>query len=289
MFLFEPERTQFDLNWRMFGISVRVHPMFWVVAILFGRPNLDDPKWLSFLLIWVGCFFVSILIHELGHVIVGRIFGADGNIVLYSFGGLAIGSSTQEKRWQRNLVYFAGPLAGFLLAGVIVVVVLLLLPKDLPQYVVKSPLDYLRIVERNMLVAGWHVFGVMAVHDLLWMNIWWGLLNLLPIWPLDGGRISRETAEWLDPRRGTRIALVISGGLAATLAINSLMANLGRAFIPYIPAGGLYYALFFGMLAAHSFMTLQAENTRERWRGDDSTSWDRYDDDEDRDRDRWRR
>src|SRR5207302_5403914 len=62
----------------------------------------------SYLLIWIACTFVSILIHELGHVFMGRLFGSHGHIVLYSFGGLAIGSSALRSRWQRIAVYFAG-------------------------------------------------------------------------------------------------------------------------------------------------------------------------------------
>src|SRR5437016_2491445 len=41
-----------------------------------------------------------------------------------------------------------------------------------------------------------------AVRYLLWINLFWGLLNLLPVWPLDGGQISGEVASALSPRHG---------------------------------------------------------------------------------------
>src|SRR5438105_12992959 len=104
---FEPSRTQFDLNFSLFGIHVRVHPAFWIVALVFGSSALNDG--LVFLLVWVACLFVSILIHEMGHVLAGMCFGSRGNIVLYSFGGLAVGSSELESRWQRVVVFLAGP------------------------------------------------------------------------------------------------------------------------------------------------------------------------------------
>ena len=63
----------------------------------------------EYLLIWIGCVFGSILIHEMGHVFMGQVFGAQGTIVLYSLGGLAIGSSNLPSRWQRIAVSFAGP------------------------------------------------------------------------------------------------------------------------------------------------------------------------------------
>ena len=62
MVLFEPERTQFDLSWRMFRTPVRVHPMFWLMACLTGVNLLEEHAGLLFL--WVGCVFVSILVHE---------------------------------------------------------------------------------------------------------------------------------------------------------------------------------------------------------------------------------
>jgi len=107
VYLFEPARTQFDLNFRIFGIDVRVHPMFWLVTAILGSGF--ERLGIEYLVSWIVLVFFSILIHELGHVLMGRMFGSFGHIVLYGFGGLAIGSSNLERRWQRNLVYVAGP------------------------------------------------------------------------------------------------------------------------------------------------------------------------------------
>src|SRR5690606_15236505 len=96
-----------DLRWRMFGIGVRVHPTFWLFSLLMGWQFMERSPWL--VLIWVLATFVSILIHEMGHVIAGRIFGSPGNIVLYSFGGLAIGSYQYARAWQRIIISLAGP------------------------------------------------------------------------------------------------------------------------------------------------------------------------------------
>ena len=65
MYLFEPARTQFDLNFSLFGIHVRVHPMFWVVTAILGS-NQGEAR---YVLLWVAVAFVSILIHEMGHVL----------------------------------------------------------------------------------------------------------------------------------------------------------------------------------------------------------------------------
>src|SRR5262245_25627915 len=99
MFLIEPDRTSFDLNFRVLGTSVRVHPLFWLISALMGGDLLR--LGLEYLLLWVACVFVSILLHEFGHVLVGRLFGSNGSIVLYSLGGLAVGSNALASRWQR--------------------------------------------------------------------------------------------------------------------------------------------------------------------------------------------
>ena len=124
-----------------------------------------------------------------------------------------------------------------------------------------------------------------AVSDLFQINLFWGLLNLLPIWPLDGGRISRETFEWASPRQGARAALILSGIVAALLALNSLAASppFERPFLPYVPTGGLYMAFFFGMLALASFQLAQAESGRSRWESDERAPWERSGDDWQRD------
>src|SRR6185436_3070814 len=101
-------------------IGVRVSPWFWVITAAMGwggGPERDREFFVQRLIIWIVCVFVSILVHELGHVLAGRLFGSEGHIVLYGMGGLAIGSSALERRWQRIVVYAAGPAAGFLLLG----------------------------------------------------------------------------------------------------------------------------------------------------------------------------
>jgi Zn-dependent protease len=245
---FEPNRSQFDLNFRVFGIDVRVHPMFWLVSVIMGWNAID--RGFEFLLIWIICVFVSILIHELGHVFAGMLFGSHGHIVLYSFGGLAVGSSALRRRWQRIAVYFAGPLAGFLLAGLTVLIKHRLHPAD-------------------MSLALRFTFGY-----LWWINLFWGLINLLPVWPLDGGQISRDFLEGVQPNEGRRISLGISLAVAGFLALIALINTnrdepIGSA-IPYLgeylaSLQGWFMILFFAMFAFHSYQLLQIESGKSPW------------------------
>jgi Zn-dependent protease len=254
VFLLEPERTQFDLSWSMFGTRVRVHPTFWLFSAILGW------DWLSlgfvYLLLWIGCTFLSILVHEFGHVFVGRLFGSQPHVILYSFGGLAVGSNNLLRRWQRIAVCLAGPGAGLLLFGLVVVLLHYIFPHLNPEW-------DLRLL-------------LIALLMLWWMNLVWSLLNLVPIWPLDGGQVSREMLSGLFPGRGLQLSLGISFLLAAVLAIHSLMAANGRPLIPFLPIGSVFSAILFGLLAFQSFQLLQQiEANRRHWHHDDSTPWER--------------
>jgi len=248
VYLFEPGRTPFDLSFNLFGIHVRVHPMFWVVTGILGA-NQDDPK---YVLMWIGVVFISVLIHELGHVLVGQLFGSYGHIVLYGFGGLAIGSSDLNKRWQRNLVYVAGPCAQFLILAVVAAIYFVCLANHIPM---REPLSIL-------------LFQFFVV------NLFWPILNLLPVWPLDGGRISRETFEWLMPRNGTGVSLFVSFLVAAFLAINSLAAYNGHPILPFF-GGGLYTALLFAMFAVSNVQEWQMirDHSDRPWKEEPPDSW----------------
>jgi membrane-associated protease RseP (regulator of RpoE activity) len=258
----------------MFGIDVRVHPMFWVVSLLMGWSF--NQLGFGYVILWIVCVFVSILIHELGHVVAGLAFGSRGHIVLYSFGGLAIGSADVRTRWQRIAVLFAGPLAGFLFL-VFLFLVLKVIEPPRAEALVGETGYYLGIIhpfdpkylETNL--------ANYALYFLVQINLFWGLVNLLPVFPLDGGQISRELFNWAMPGRGIRPSLGLSIAVAGLMCLNSLAAYNGHPLIPKLPAGGLYTAFLFGLLALSNFMELQQTNqsrSRGSW-GDDRAPWER--------------
>lgn len=250
MFSAEPQRTQYDLNFQIFGFPVRVHPFFWLAGILLGANagGLQSREGMALLLIWVAVLFVSILVHELGHAFAFRYFGSDARVVLYMMGGLAIpetspygNSYTTRARnpWQQIIIAFAGPAAGFLFAGVVVAAV----------YAGRASIDV------NWL---WHVipffhasgisnpFLAGLVDSLLYVNIFWGLVNLLPIFPLDGGQISRELFTMNDSWNGTIRSLWLSVVVGAVVAVVGGYAL--RSF---------FMAVMFGSLAFMNWQLIQ--------------------------------
>jgi Zn-dependent protease len=264
VFLMEPNETSWDLKWRMFGVHIRVHPMFWLFSAVLGS-GLEQLG-VEYLLLWVACVFVSVLVHEFGHVMAGRLFGTHGHIILYSFGGLAVGSSQLSSRWRRIAVYAAGPGAGFLLLGLVWVTFLL------------APLPSLGRLT------------VVALLFLFEINLFWGLLNLLPVWPLDGGQITRDFLIGVSPRNGLRLSLGISLVVAGLLAFSALAPMLlreplipvptGAGFllrqvIGFLNGGGWWRAILFGMLAVQSFLELQSLDRHERrpWDDENRDPW----------------
>jgi stage IV sporulation protein FB len=240
--LSEPQRTAYDLQFSVGGIPIRVHPLFWVIAAL---PALPTSHWVDILLAIVVVFF-SIVVHEMGHALAFRYFGWHSHIVLYSFGGLAIPDASYGHRVQthksRMIISLAGPVAGFLLAGIIVLTLFVL------DYRVdfRSQFSFLnfdagrgdRISNPN---AAW------LVEELLFVNILWGLINLLPVFPLDGGQFFREVLLLFNPRDGVRQSLLLSIGTAIAMAAFS-----------YVRMRSEYSALLFGYLAYMSYSALQS-------------------------------
>jgi Zn-dependent protease len=246
MFPFQPTPvSKYDLRFSISGIPVRVHPLFWLITLLLGSSG-----GLVQILIWVPVVFVSILVHELGHAFAFRWFGQRSQILLHFSGGLTIPESVA---WgtgsagiattpiQHILISLAGPGAGFLFAGVVILVIQMLGGSISINWL----LGLLPLPTTARLP-----FGPLALSFLptmlLWVNIFWGLINLVPVFPLDGGHVTRNILVLIDPQTGYRKSIwvsVIAGGC---------MALAGLFFL-----NSIYMAFLFGLLAFQSYQSLQ--------------------------------
>lgn len=253
----DPGATPFDLRFRLFGVDVRIHPFFWLVTVMLGWSGTRQPVFsdngLPELLLWVAACFVSILLHEFGHIWMGQAFGSHGHILLHGMGGLAIGASSVDSPWKRILIVAAGPLI---------------------QLALWAALRYgLLTLARPIWLLRYPAL-LLLLEFLLVINLYWPILNLLPVWPLDGGQITREASMLAAPRKGLLFSLWVSLVVAAVLAANALIGERGEPFLPHYAPTGLWPGLLFGLFAFGSWQAIQAEQSR-RYYERDALPWER--------------
>ncbi len=206
------------LRFSLFGFPISVQWMFWVVtAMMGGGMKASGPQEFLALLLWVAAAFVSVLIHELGHAFLQRSFGARAQILLYAFGGLAI-PDRAFPRGQDILVSLAGPVVQ-ILCGLAV--------KQLLNY---STGD------------AWQVTTFLL--SFYQVSVFWGIFNLVPIFPLDGGHVLRSL---LGPGR-EKIAYLVGVACAAALGIYMLLVWQS-----------IWNTVLFAMLAWQNFQRFQGE------------------------------
>jgi len=206
------------IQFSLFQIPVRVLPWFWITLALIGGALRSDSKEALFkLLLFMLAGFISILVHELGHALTAKHFGKRVEIVLQAFGGYAAYSGGGRLSKLQNIAITAAGPALQILLGVAV-------------WFLVAHLD-------GLSEQGRYFFTILHV-----ISFMWALLNLLPVLPLDGGRLL-ETM--LGPER-IRLTLQISIAVAATIAVLALTFNLG-----------ILLPVFMGMMAYESYKALK--------------------------------
>lgn len=208
---------------RFFGIEVRIDVSWLVIALLFGWvfysqyvlafPDLDQVASILLATASVIVFFGSVVLHELSHSVVARRLGIPvEGITLFLFGGVT--TTRMEARQPRDefLVAVVGPVTSLALAGVawLMVQTLGALPAPI----------------------------LFAIGYLGWLNLLLGVFNLLPGFPLDGGRVLRSIL-WRATgslAQATRRAATVGRGIAAVLIAFGIFVFLGGNF------GGLWMA-----------------------------------------------
>ncbi|PCI77902.1 hypothetical protein COB21_02275 [Candidatus Aerophobetes bacterium] len=167
-------------------IPISIAPLYWVTsAVIAYLGSKEAPHMLTAMISWMIVIFISILVHELGHALSAKMFGQAPVIKLIAFGGLTIPGPKKIKKWQEFTVIFCGPLFGFLL---------FLLAAYITTF--------------NFFAKG--SFFAYMLDVFVWVNLFWTVVNLLPIIPLDGGQLVRVVLQGLFKKHGERIALVLS-------------------------------------------------------------------------------
>jgi len=219
------------------GTAVRIHVTFllflvWIGASAYSRGGLDAAR---DSLLFILAIFTCVVLHEFGHILTARRFGIVSKVVtLLPIGGVADMEKMPDKPWQELLVALAGPAVNVAIAGVIV---LGLGVADLE--------GALRIDDPQL--------GLLQ--RLAAANLFIAVFNLVPAFPMDGGRVLRATlAMWLGQEKATAIAATIGQGFAFLLGFAGLFGN------PLL----LFIAIFVYMAAAgEAQMTFASAATRD--------------------------
>lgn len=202
------------LRFSLFDMPVTVRGSFLLIAALIGFVGVGDAAQTA---AWIVVVFFSILIHELGHAFTARSFGSRVAIELNGLGGLTRWSVPDGEitPGRRALIAAAGSAMGLFFGGLVWLVATQFGP-------------YPRLT-------------AFILESLIYVNVFWGLLNWLPIRPLDGGHLLESFLEKVAPRRAELIAKVVFTATAAAALAISLWMDL---FFIAILAGWLLLSEF---------------------------------------------
>jgi Zn-dependent protease len=211
-------------SWRVgtaFGIGIYVH---WsLFLMLLGWPLLTNPAGagLSMLVhsvILLSAVFGCVALHELGHALMARVYGIrTRDITLYPIGGVARLERMSERPGEEFWIAVAGPAVNVVLAGLLFASLILLGQPLAPGESPGLPI-------------------VLLMQELAWINVFLVVFNLLPVFPMDGGRVFRAfLTTFVGSLKATEVAAAVGAVLA--LLIGTVGAFLlGNYLLPLLAA-----------------------------------------------------
>lgn len=208
---------------RVAGIQLRMHLSFLILVVIFalGSSGPGGPGPVAGVG-WLAIIFSCVVAHELAHSLVARRRGATvREIVLLPIGGVSKLENLPERPGDEFAIAIVGPLMSFAIAAASAVIAVLLGVKLIP-------ID---------LYAG------AIIHRLVWFNLIVGAFNLLPAYPLDGGRVLRS---WLERSRDLETA-------------TRMAARVGRAFAVVLVAIGILFDFWLVIIGAFVWFGASAE------------------------------
>jgi Zn-dependent protease len=187
---------------RVLGIDLYLHPTFLLLLLFVGLNSGGLPA-----MAMVVALFGCVLLHELGHALAGRLYGIPTvDITLYPIGGVARLTRMPSKPGPELVIALAGPAVNLGLAG-----------------------SFAAVAALAGLVAGQEPFGMLVpvLGWLTWMNLALAAFNLIPAFPMDGGRVLRALLSgWLGRLRATEIAAGVGKLLAIGFGVWSLTQGM---------------------------------------------------------------
>ena len=221
---------------RFAGIDVYVHTTFLLLIGWVGYNYWLQTQELSKVftgILFIFALFVCVILHEYGHALTARKYGIKTrDITLYPIGGVARLERMPDRPIEELWVALAGPAVNLVIAGILIAY--LVLTNSL------SPITSLSLAQGSFL------------ERLMALNVYLALFNLIPAFPMDGGRVLRALlALKLDYVQATQIAAYIGQGIAFLFGFIGLFSN------PFL----IFIALFVWIGAAQEANMVQVRNS----------------------------
>ncbi len=219
-----------EIQFKIFNIPVRIHLYFLIIVVFLSTTRITQP---ALLVSWVAVVMISVILHELGHALAARAFGREPKIELKGIGGVTYTPKAGSTLAESLITSLAGPLV-----GIIIGLFFLWLGNSL---------------------ASLPPVAAVIIADIVWVNLYWSLANLLPVLPLDGGSIALALLSRLFKKRGPLIAASLSFGVAAALTVYAVW---NRYWFVALLLG--FFALYnLGQLRYHKSRGRDAHKKRE--------------------------
>ncbi len=225
------------LHFRLLGIPVSIHPVSWIMLLILGGGlGVDSGQQLANVLLFVLAGMLCLLVHEMGHALAGRqLTGTVPSVSIAGLGGSTFTSTLPRTRAGYFALVFAGPLASLLL-GIVAGAVFGLQIGDIGGGITFSLLAPLH----NLLPVELDISTLLAIQaadmgrllytfylQLFMVCVWWTLFNLMPIFPLDGGKL---LGTLLNNDRLACVIGLIFGGLLSLLCLFGALLGGGSWF-----------------------------------------------------------
>jgi Zn-dependent protease/predicted transcriptional regulator len=223
------------------GIKVEIHWTFLILiiwVIFSGLKTQLSPDQIMWSVFFVLAIFLCVILHELGHALAAKKFNIKTtSITLLPIGGLAQMESIPEKPKEELIIAFAGPAVNVVIAAILYPITGLF-AEDFKELSITVQSD-------NFLIA------------LMSVNVWLALFNLIPAFPMDGGRVFRALLSFkLGHVAATRIAASVGQMLGIGFVLFGFFYNPFLIFIGffiYIGAGSeSVYTLTKSMLQGYT-------------------------------------
>ncbi|HEY0140732.1 MAG TPA: M50 family metallopeptidase [Thermoanaerobaculia bacterium] len=200
------------------GTSIDVDLSFFILCLFFVATNYNAQRGVQYALLWIPVLFLSVLVHELAHAGTIGIFGyGSSHVVLGGMGGVTI-NERRSRPIHDMLISLAGPFSSFALAFV------------------------LSMLQPRIAFLHTDPMMVALVPMLIWANVAWGILNLVPVAPLDGGKAVRSFfSTFLKDGQSFLISVWIGMVVGTAVAVYGLM---NRQFFLAVIIGFLVYRNF---------------------------------------------